>query len=106
MKSFKESLLKLITETSTNLPPDVRNAMAEAVAEENPATRAGTALAVIATNIDMACDTEGPICQDTGMPTFEIRTPVGVNQISIKHEIQATIAEATRLGKRRTKPGE
>src|SRR4030095_4598390 len=99
MELFKESLLKLITETSTNLPPDVRNAMANALAEENPATRAGTALAVIATNIDMACDTEGPICQDTGMPTFEIQTPVGANQLVMKREIREAIADTTRRGK-------
>jgi fumarate hydratase class I len=101
MQSFKDSIIKLITETSTNLPPDVRNAMAEAVAEENPATSAGTALSVIATNIDMACDAEGPICQDTGMPTFKIKTPVGANQIAMKREIREAIAEATRRGKLR-----
>src|SRR5260221_14428181 len=101
MQSFRDSIIKLITETSTNLPPDIRNAMAEAVAEENPATSAGTALAVIATNIDMASDNEGPICQDTGMPTFEIKTPVGANQIAMKREIREAIAEATGLGKLR-----
>jgi len=101
MDLFRESITKLITETSTNLPPDVRSAMAEAVAGENPATSAGTALAVIATNIDMACDSEGPICQDTGMPTFEIKTPVGANQITLKTEIREAIAEATRRGKLR-----
>src|ERR1044071_4925689 len=101
MQSFKDSIIKLVTETSTNLPPDVRRAMADAVAQENPATQAGTALAVIATNIDMACDNEGPICQDTGMPTFEIKTPVGANQIVMKREIREAIAEATRRGKLR-----
>ena len=101
MQSFKDSIIKLITETSTNLPPDVRAAMAQAVSEENPATSAGTALSVIATNIDMACDTEGPICQDTGMPTFEIRTPVGANQIVMQREIREAISEATRRGKLR-----
>ncbi|HSB08715.1 MAG TPA: FumA C-terminus/TtdB family hydratase beta subunit [Blastocatellia bacterium] len=99
--SFKDSLITLITETSTNLPPDVRKAMADAVAEENPATSAGTALAVIATNIDMACDTEGPICQDTGMPTFEIKTPVGANQLEMSREIREAISEATKRGKLR-----
>jgi fumarate hydratase class I len=101
MQSFKESLIKLITETSTNLPPDVRRAMAQALETENPATTAGTALSVIATNIDMACDHEGPICQDTGMPTFEIKTPVGANQLAMKREIREAIAEATRRGKLR-----
>src|SRR5437588_7110594 len=101
MDSFRESITKLITETSTNLPPDVRSAMAQAVSDENPSTSAGTALSVIATNIDMACDSEGPICQDTGMPTFEIKTPVGANQITMKSEIREAIAEATRRGKLR-----
>src|SRR6266571_824745 len=101
MEAFRDSIITLITETSTNLPPDVRNAMAEAVADENPATRAGTALAVIATNIDMACDSEGPICQDTGMPTFEIKTPVAANQIVMQREIREAISEATRRGKLR-----
>src|SRR3977135_163506 len=101
MELFRESIIKLITETSTNLPPDVRSAMAAALAEENSATSAGTALAVIATNIDMACDTECPICQDTGMPTFEIKTPIGANQIAMKREIREAIAEATRRGKLR-----
>src|ERR1044071_9561760 len=101
MQSFKDSVIKLITETSTNLPPDVRGAMAAAVEAENPATSAGTALSVIATNIDMACNDEGPICQDTGMPTFEIKTPVGANQLVMKREIHDAIAEATRRGKLR-----
>src|SRR5439155_7926907 len=59
------------------------------------------ALNVIATNIDMACDTEGPICQDTGWPTFEVHTPVGANQIEMKREIQEATAEATKRGKLR-----
>src|SRR5205085_9686897 len=101
MQSFKESIIKLITETSTNLPPDVRRAMARALETENPATSAGTALSVIANNIDMACDSDAPICLDTGMPTFEITTPIGANQLMMKQEIREAIAEATRRGKLR-----
>jgi fumarate hydratase class I len=101
MQEFNNSIITLITETSTNLPPDVRSAMAQALADENPATSAGTALAVIATNIDMARDNESPICQDTGMPTFEIATPVGANQIVMARQIREAIAEATRRGKLR-----
>jgi fumarate hydratase class I len=101
MQAFRDSIIELITITSTNLPPDVRRAMADAVAAEDPTSRAGAALAVIGTNIDMACDDEGPICQDTGMPTFEIQTPVGANQIIMEREIREAIAEATRRGKLR-----
>ncbi len=101
MRAFKESLTQLITETSTNLPPDVRQAMARAAGAEDRASQSGKALAVIATNIDMAAEGEGPICQDTGMPTFKIKTPVGANQIIMKREIREAIADATRLGKLR-----
>lgn len=101
MHAFRDSIIELITQTSTNLPPDVRRAMATALGTEDSTTSAGKALAVIATNIDMASEGEGPICQDTGMPTFEIKTPIGANQIAMKREIRQAIAEATKRGKLR-----
>ena len=98
MTEFKNSMLALITETSTNLPPDVRRAIATAMKNEEQDTRASLALDTIALNIDMACDTQAPICQDTGMPTFEIQTPVGANQIVMQRDIRAAIVEATTKG--------
>ncbi|HEU4402361.1 MAG TPA: FumA C-terminus/TtdB family hydratase beta subunit [Candidatus Polarisedimenticolia bacterium] len=101
MERLDQSLLDLVVQTSTNLPPDVRRAMSRAVALEEPGTRSGQALGVIASNIDMASDCEGPICQDTGWPTFEVRTPVGVSQIAVEAAIRRAIVEATRRGKLR-----
>src|SRR5271170_1381731 len=101
MTFLKDSLIELITETSTNLPPDVRAAMGVALETEIAGTQAAQALGIIATNIDMAQEDAGPICQDTGMPTFLVHTPVGVNQIHIKRAIHAAVAEATRRGKLR-----
>ncbi len=101
MQFLKESLLQLIIQTSTNLPPDVRKAMAWALKTERPETQAGQALSIIAQNIDMACEGEGPICQDTGMPTFEIKTPVGVSQLGMRRQILDAVAEATKRGKLR-----
>src|SRR5690242_15088780 len=101
MEFLSNSLLELITQTSTNLPPDVRAAMSIAGASETPGTQSSQALNIILGNIDMAAEDEGPICQDTGMPTFFVHTPVGVNQIQIRAAIQSAIAEATRLGKLR-----
>ena len=101
MEFLADSLLELITQTSTNLPPDVRAAMSIAANEETPDTQSSQALDIIASNIDMAADDEGPICQDTGMPTFVVHTPVGVNQIRIKKAIREAVAEATRRGKLR-----
>lgn len=101
MQFLANSLLELITQTSTNLPPDVRAAMSLVTRDETAGTQASQALNVIASNIDMAKDDESPICQDTGMPTFVIHTPVGVNQIQLKRAIREAVAEATRRGKLR-----
>ena len=100
LSAFFESVVDLIVKTSTDLPPDVRAAMRVATdREEEP--RAVQALAIIGQNIDLAAAGEGAICQDTGMPTFEVKTPVGVNQIELKKQIKAAVAEATKRGKLR-----
>lgn len=101
MQALRESLLELITQTSTNLPPDVRDAMGIAVEEEKPGTQSAQALGIIASNIDMASSDEAPICQDTGMPTFVVHTPVGVNQIEVRRAIRDAVSEATKRGKLR-----
>jgi fumarate hydratase class I len=101
MQFFRESMTELIIQTSTNLPPDVRQAMRQALEIESPATQSGQALSIIGQNIDMASDDEGPICQDTGYLTFEIKTPIGVNQIELAKQIREAIADATKRGKLR-----
>ena len=101
LPAFFESMVQLITRTSTDLPPDVRLAMDRALAVEAPSTRASQALTIIAQNIDQAAACEGPICQDTGMPTFEVRVPLGTNQIWMRQQIREAVAEATRRGKLR-----
>ena len=98
---FYEAVLDLIIKTSTDLPPDVRAAMKTALTNEPAGTQSAQALTIIAENIDQAADGEGAICQDTGMPTFEIKTPAGANQIWMAEQIRSAIAEATRRGKLR-----
>ena len=102
LSAFFDSMVSLIVRTSTDLPPDVRAAMAAARAQESAGTQSSQALTIIAQNIDLAASDEGAICQDTGMPTFEVKTPVGANQIVMKKQIRAAIAEATRQGKLRS----
>src|SRR6187399_3350863 len=101
LQGFFDSVLDLIVRTSTDLPPDVRAAMKGAIGAEPPGTRSAQALTIIAQNIDQAAAGEGAICQDTGMPTFEIKVPVGANQIWMKQQIKAAVAEATKRGKLR-----
>src|SRR5260221_7915042 len=101
LPSFFESVLQLIVRPSTDLPPDVRAAMKTSLVSEPAGTRSSQALTIIAQNIDLAVDHEGAICQDTGMPTFEVHTPVGANQIWMRQQIREAIAEATRPRKLR-----
>jgi fumarate hydratase, class I len=101
MKHFRDSMIALITETSSNLPSDVRRAIAAAIDGERPETRADLAMTTISLNIDMAVDCVSPVCQDTGMPTFFVHTPKGADQLFMKKEIESAVAEATRRGKLR-----
>lgn len=95
LDTLEQSLYNLITETSTNLPKDVRRAIKKAKQAENAGTRAAMSLDTISNNIVMAEDNVSPICQDTGLPTFKIYTPVGVNQLEIKAAIKKAIVATT-----------
>ncbi|THG55869.1 class I fumarate hydratase [Bacillus sp. HUB-I-004] len=101
MEKLQESMYQLIVETSTNLPKDVRRAIQQAKERENAGTRSAMALGTITNNIKMADDNISPICQDTGMPTFKIYTPVGVNQLKLKEAIYNALERATKDGKLR-----
>lgn len=102
MHQFEESVYELIVEASTKLPGDVRRAVNRGRALENRATRAGLAMSTIAQNIRMAEEQVSPICQDTGMLTFIVHTPVGANQIEMKKAIYAAVKRATKEGKLRS----
>ncbi|NTW56011.1 MAG: fumarate hydratase [Chlorobiaceae bacterium] len=101
MKNFRDSIIALITETSANLPSDVRAALSDAISNEDPSSQAGLAMSAISVNIDMAVDNVSPVCQDTGMPTFFIHAPSGVDQLQMKKDIQEAVAEVSKSGKLR-----
>lgn len=101
MVSIKEAIYDLIVETSTNLPPDVRYAIRKAKEKEDEGTRSALALTTITDNIQMAETNVSPICQDTGLPTFIIHVPVGINQLKLTEQIIEAVREATQDGKLR-----
>lgn len=101
VEKFQESVYRLIVETSTNLPKDVRRAVKLAKEKESAGTRSAMGLATITRNIKMADEHVSPICQDTGLPTFKIKTPVGMNQLVMKEAIYRAIASATKDAKLR-----
>jgi len=100
MESLKDSILELVVETSTNLPCDVRRALGRAIERETE-PRSCVALRMIADNVEMAADRRGPICQDTGTPTFEVRAPAGLDELLMSEAIGEAVAEATGQGKLR-----
>jgi fumarate hydratase class I len=59
MKFLAGSQLELITQTSTDPPPDVRAAMSIAAKEETPDTQSSQAFDIILSNIGMAVDDSG-----------------------------------------------
>jgi len=97
-----ESIYQLIVETSTELPADVKKAIKRAQLQENKLTNSGLALSRITENIQLAQETSLPICQDTGLPTFKIKTPISFNQIELKELIYQAIKKATKESKLRT----
>jgi fumarate hydratase, class I len=101
MQQFEQSMYELIVETSTKLPKDVKRAIQRAVEAESAGTRSAMALETITNNVKMANDNVSPICQDTGLPTFKLKVPVGANQIEMKKAIRNAIAKATKDGKLR-----
>ena len=101
MENLVESMYELIVKTSTELASDVTEALAMAKLKEEAGSRAAAAMSTVAKNILMAKENIGPICQDTGMPTFYIHTPIGYNQINLRKAIEEALVLATKNGKLR-----
>jgi len=93
-----ESLVELIRVTSTNLPPDVREAVTETLNREKEGSAGQYAMKVIQRNIDIACGVSQPLCQDTGSILFFVKTPVNYDQITFRDVCEAAVARATELG--------
>lgn len=102
MEQLFDSMYTLVVEASTKLPKDARRAIYKAKLSESAGTRAAISLETISNNIIMAEENISPICQDTGLPTFKVKTPIGVNQLVIKDVIRKAVAEATKQGKLRS----
>jgi fumarate hydratase class I len=98
MEHFGESIRRLVVEASTSLPSDVRRALQRAGARETPGTLSALALRAIALNVDAASERCGPICQETGLPSFHVRLPAGSDELSLSEGIGEAVAEATRQG--------
>ncbi|MFZ3122813.1 MAG: fumarate hydratase [Thermodesulfovibrionales bacterium] len=93
MLKLRDGIVELYRKVATSLPPDVEDSLKAACVSEKKGSNARYALEVILENIRIARETARPICQDTGVPVFYVKTPIGLSQI----ELEKTIIEATRI---------
>lgn len=93
MLKLRDGIVELYRKVATSLPPDVREAMESGLAGEAEDSIAFSTMSVQIENMKLARDTARPVCQDTGVPTFWVKVPVGLSHI----EMKKTIFEATRL---------
>lgn len=93
MLKLRDGIVELYRKVATSLPPDVREALESGIACEAEGTHSFSTLAVQIENMKLARETARPICQDTGVPTFWLKVPLGLSQGEMKN----TIIEATRL---------
>jgi fumarate hydratase class I len=91
MLKLRDAIVKLYKKAATSLPSDVEAALRFAYEKER--LNAKAVLSAILENIKIARNSERPICQDTGVPVFFIKIPLGISHL----ELKGTIIEATRI---------
>ena len=96
LELLEQSLYELIVETSTTLPSDAVKVINEGIEKEDPGTQSGIAMQTIRTNIAMAKSASQPLCQDTGMLSWYVTTPVGYSQVAFEKAARAAIVQATK----------
>lgn len=96
MPDLTQSILELVRLTSTDLPPDVEQALRQALDREKPGTAARGAMETIIKNVELSRANSTPICQDTGTPIFYVHYPVGWSTRQLRSQIEAAVVEATR----------
>lgn len=92
-KPLVEVFTELYRRAATAMPPDVIAAVERARDAEKEGSVARDTLDVLLANSRLAADTSRPICQDTGMPYFEVAAPRGVS-IAV---VEKAATKATRI---------
>lgn len=93
MLKLRDGIVELYRKVATSLPPDIEDALKAALPREAAGSAAHSSLSIILENTRLARETVRPLCQDTGVPVFYLKVPVGLSQI----ELRETIIEATRM---------
>ncbi len=93
MLKLRDGIVELYRKVATSLPPDIEEAIKTAYSSEEEGSVAQSVLGVILENIKTARESVRPMCQDTGVPVFFVKTPAGLSQT----ELRNTIVDATRI---------
>jgi fumarate hydratase class I len=96
MRDLTETLVEFIRRTSTDLPPDVEQALTGARDREAPGSAARGALEAILQNVALSRRNSTPICQDTGTPIFYVHYPAGWSTRQLREQIRAAVIQATK----------
>jgi fumarate hydratase class I len=92
---FTGQIVELIRRASTELPPDVQEALGRGRDHEPEGSTARRTLTQMLENQKLACTRELPICQDTGTNVYRVRYPAGVRQKIVREAIQDATKVAT-----------
>lgn len=93
MLKLRDGIVELYKKVATSLPPDVEAALRAELAREDEGSAAAASLSIMIENVRLARDTARPICQDTGVPIFFVKVPIGLSHLQLRD----TILDATRL---------
>jgi fumarate hydratase class I len=86
--------VELYRKAATSIPPDVEDALKAAfAAEEDPDVK--EALSKILGDIRISRKTEGPVCQDIGVPVFYMTAPHGLSHTELRNTVREATAIAT-----------
>lgn len=95
MQDLTQPILELVRLAATNLPPDVENALRQALETEEPGSAARGALETILKNVELSRADSTPICQDTGTPIFYVYYPEGWSTRKLRAQIESAVEQAT-----------
>ncbi len=95
LTDLNESFVELIRRAATDLPVDVEAALRQARDREAAGSAAEGALDTVLENVSIARQNATPICQDTGVPIFNVRYRLGLSPRQLQQQIMAAVVEAT-----------
>ncbi|MEO6624881.1 MAG: fumarate hydratase, partial [Burkholderiaceae bacterium] len=97
LQAVEDAAMTLYIRALKMLPPDIKEGLARLRKTESAAT-AKSVLATMVTNIKVAEDTDNLLCQDTGIPIYNllIGSNVQVDGVALKQAIRRGCERATR----------